>query len=171
MHPEAVELMIRKYKYCEARSKTLAVLIEEARKRLDEEQKMAPQEMYQEALKAQNYDATTHGNLPGNPVEDLVIKYESGYIPLYIREIGTDIRMMEDEMRECQQVCRLVEAWLSALKVRERYIIEHHMINGESWTEIIRDLEKQDDTGFDLTPQSMRRMQKAALQKIYEIGT
>lgn len=103
--------------------------------------------------------------MPGNPVESLVLRYMSGYEPKYIKDLQQDVDKVRDELYEAEMVIRFVDGWLICLTDRERFVILHHVISSETWTEVLDLYEKQYG---QFGKEGLRKIKKRALNKIYE---
>ncbi len=162
MDTDSVDKMLASYTKCKARVIHIRNQLAIMQHQLEYAQSRAMQE---EALHGQSYDTMPHGNLPGNPVESLVLRYISGYQPKYIREMQQDVDRARDELYEAEMVIRFVDGWLLCLNERERYVIERQVIAGASWREVLDGYEQQFG---QFGKEGLKKIKKRALEKIYE---
>lgn len=162
MTPQQVDKMLSDYNRCRSRATHIRNQLAIMERQLQQERDHA---MEGEAIHAQAYDPTPHGNMPGNPVESLVLRYMSGYEPRYIKDLQQDVDKVRDELYEAEMVIRFVDGWLICLTERERFVILHHVISSETWTEVLDLYEKQFG---QFGKEGLRKIKKRALNKIYE---
>lgn len=162
MDTDSVDKMLASYNQCKARVTHIKNQLTIMERQLEFEKNHA---MANEAIHAQSYDNTPHGNLPGNPVESLVLRYISGYQPKYIKDMQRDLEKAKDELYECQMVIQFVDGWLLCLNERERFVIEKHVIANGTWREILDEYEKRFG---QFGKEGLRKLKKRALNKIYE---
>lgn len=167
MTPSAVDTMLRDYKRCAARRDYLIEAIEILKRQKQHEQDKA---MAEDALHSVVMNGMPHGSNPGNPVESLVLRYESGYKPQYIQEMDADLWQMQDELKEVTTVCNCVQAWLLALNDKESILIKAHVIEGLSWAETVPLLQRQYPGTFTGSRNGLRDLQRRALEKIYSVA-
>lgn len=162
MNTDQVDAMLHSYKSCMARKGHLRNEIAMAERRLAYLKENA---MYMEALGAQQYDGMPHGSGISNPVESLIIKYDNGYTPKYIKEMREDLRPMYRELNEIESVISFVDSWMLALNEREEFVIRQHIIEGRFWKDVLDEYEPR--WGI-FSKEGLRKMKKKALSKIYE---
>ena len=110
---------------------------------------------------------TPPGGGPGDPTARVAVKYASGYEPGYIRGMEADLNRMRDEMRECETVCRYVDAWRGALNERERLVIDRHMIGGETYAETLEALAAQYPACGVTSVDGIKCLNRRAMERIY----
>lgn len=162
MRCEQVDLMLTKYNQCRSRIAHIKNQLAILERQLEDEKAHA---MENDAIHAQSYDPSPHGNLPGNPTESLVLRYLSGYEPKYIKDLQEDAEKAKDELFEAQMVVSFVDGWLICLTERERFVIEHHVIATEPWTEV---LDRYEEKFGPFGKEGLRKIKKRAMNKIYE---
>ena len=164
MEQEAVLRMIRDYNACKAK----AVQLEGELDILESQAEHAKAvEMAESALHGQNLDGMPHAQGAGDPTGNLVARYLDGYQPRYLRDLDDDIRGRKAALREMRIICRTVDAWMTCLNDRERFILSEHVIKGNFWGEVVRLYEQQ--WGI-ITKEALKKAQKRALERIYEIA-
>ena len=72
------------------------------------------------------------------------------------------------ELREKEMVVVFVEAWLSGLTEREKWLIEQLYFEQQTYAYIISSLRTKH--GVSTSKDGVRRMKKAALEKIFEMA-
>ena len=167
MTQSAVDSMLKDYKRCMARRDYLIQAINILKGQI---QRAQDQAMILEAQKSAPMNGMPHGSNPGNPVESLVLRYESGYKPQYIQEMDADLLQMQDELKEVTTVCNCVQAWLLALNDKERILVNAHVIDGLSWAETVPLLQREYPGTFTGSRNGLRDLQRRALEKIYSVA-
>ncbi len=162
MDTDSVDKMLAAYNQCKARVTHIRNQLTIMERQLEYEKNHA---MAEEAIHAQSYDTAPHGNLPGNPVESLVLRYISGYQPKYIKDMQRDVDKAKDELYECEMVIQFVDGWMIALTEREAFVIHQHVIEGRFWKDVLDEYEAK--WGL-FSKEGLRKMKKKALSKIYE---
>ena len=162
MNTDQVDAMLRSYKAYKARKGHLQNEVAFAERRLAYLKQNA---MYEEALGAQQYDGMPHGSGISNPVENLIIKYDEGYTPKYIKDMHRDIEPLRRELFEIDLVISFVDSWMLALTEREAFIVQQHIIEGRFWKDVLDEYEAK--WGL-FSKEGLRKMKKKALCKIYE---
>lgn len=114
------------------------------------------------------------GSAVGNPTERIALMLADGSA-LEVSDTGAAIRAMEAridalsrEKAEKQLRVEYVRSWLEGLADRERWVIEHHIIDREIWHDIIIAFNQRytDDVSKD----RLKRLQQRALEKIYSMA-
>lgn len=154
--------MLSDYRRCAARRDFLKAQIPLAERQLAEEK----ESMLENAVLPGRAPGTPGGGGPGNPTARLAVKFASGYQPQYIREMAGDLRRMQDELQECDTVCRCVDAWRTALNERERLVIDLHVIGGESYAEVLEAFARRFPATAITSRDGLRRMKQRAMAKI-----
>ena len=167
MTQTAVDTMLKDYKRCQARRDYLIQAIDILKSQRQKEQDKA---MAEDALHGAVMNGMPHGSTPGNPVESLVLRYESGYRPQYIQDMDADLWQLQDELKEVSAVCSCVSAWLLALNDKERILIKAHVIDGLSWAETVPLLQREYPGTFTGSRNGLRDLQRRALEKIYDVA-
>lgn len=162
MDAQEVDKLLASYNHCRARAAHIRTQLALMQHQLSVETTNA---MAGEALHAQSYDVMPHGNLPGNPVESLVLRYLSGYQPQYIREIQQNMDKAKDELYEVETVVSFVNSWMLCLNEREKFVIERYVINGCTWREVLDEYEQKYG---QFGKEGLRKMKNRALGKMYD---
>lgn len=162
MSPEQVDRMLSSYRGCLARAAYLEKQIEI----LKPQYERAKEHMIEEdVLHSQNLDGMPHASGVSNPVEALVLKYESGYQPRIIKDMFGDLVRATDELNEMRAVTGFVDGIMLALTDRERFVIEHHLIDKKTWMTVL-DLYETKFGQFG--KEGLRKLTKKARAKLYE---
>ena len=84
----------------------------------------------------------------------------------YLKELSNDRTISQTTFHEKERMVRLIESALTVLDKRERFVIETHLINHETWTETSRKM--QDCFGMEClrSDRTLKRIQNRALEKI-----
>ena len=84
----------------------------------------------------------------------------------YLKELSNDQTISQTTFHEKERMLRLIESALTVLDKRERFVIETHLMNQETWTETSRKL--QDCFGMEClrSDRTLKRIQNRALEKI-----
>ncbi|MBR3741018.1 MAG: hypothetical protein IKN04_11290 [Clostridia bacterium] len=162
MTSDQVDKMLEDYNRCRSRATHIKNQLAIMERQLQMEKSKA---MEEDALHAQSYDASPHGNGPGNPTESLVLRYLSGYVPKYIKDLQEDVDKVRDELYEAEMVIKFVDGWMIGLTDREKFVILHHVISSETWVEV---LDQYEDKFGQFGKEGLRKIKKRALNKIYE---
>ena len=162
MDAREVDKLLASYNHCSARAAHIRTQLALMQHQLSVETTNA---MAGEALHAQSYDVMPHGNLPGNPVESLVLRYLSGYQPQYIREIQQNMDKAKDELYEVETVVSFVNSWMLCLNERERFVVEKQVIEGCTWSDLLGEYEARYG---QFGKEGLRKMKRRAMNKIYD---
>lgn len=164
MTPETVDKMLAEYNRCVARHDHILAELDMAKRQIEESMRTA---MTDEALTGIQYDGMPHGSGVSNPTESIVVKYLSGYVPRYIKEMQIDAEKLRDELEEANTVILYVGAWMKALNERESFVVKAHVMDHRFWADIL--IEYQSRWGV-FSKEGLRRLKKRALDKIYDIA-
>ena len=162
MTPAEVDKMLSAYNRCLSRATHIKNQLAMMEHQLEVEKAHI---LASEALHGQSYDSQPHGTGPGNPVENLVLRYISGFEPKYIKDLQRDVDRAKDELFECEMVIKFVNGWMLALTEREKFIIQRHVLDHSTWRIVLDQYEKQYG---QFGKEGLRKIKKKALGKIYE---
>ena len=166
MTREKVDEMLKAYRFevgrcghLEAEISQLEKAIQQATATLDEDVT---------AAKPQQLSGMPHGSTVGSPTERLGIMLASGWIPDEIREMQDELKETRQEYERRYFTVMFVTAWLNGLPERERWIVEHQVIDGEYWKEVIAKF----NAAFreDASKDSLKRLKQRAMEKIYRMA-
>lgn len=165
MTREQVESRLKNYRIGKARIAHLEAMIEQYKLRVPRELEEAHNE---EAVRAVRYTGMPHGTDIQSPVEDEAEKRLNGEPPQIVKILLRDIHGMERERDELALSIRCVDAWMSGLRERERFVVEMHLMEGECWKDVQRAFGER--YGYELTREGLKRMKERALERIYAVA-
>lgn len=120
------------------------------------------------ALRPQQISDMPHGTTVGSPTERIAIMLASGWIPDYLKDMQKELAELQKEYDSRCFTVLFVSSWLKGLTERERWIVEHQIIDGEYWKDVVR---KYRDTFCEETSKdSLKRLKQRALDKIYQMA-
>lgn len=120
------------------------------------------------AVKPQQLSDMPHGTTVGSPTERIAIMLASGWIPDYLKDMQKELAELQQEYDGRYFTVLFVSSWLKGLTERERWIVEHQIIDGEYWKDVVR---KYRDTFCEETSKdSLKRLKQRALDKIYQMA-
>ena len=108
------------------------------------------------------------GGMTSDPTGRLGAMLAEGFVPQRIREIEAELAEKKNEFSQKRITVVFVEAWLSGLSRRERFLVTAKDIDGETWTEIVDDYEREFEPKCEKT---LRRKYDTAIDKIKQIAT
>lgn len=120
------------------------------------------------ALKTNPYGEHIRGSGISDPTSRIGIAIAENDYPIYIHEMESQVREMQDELKQKQIVILFVDAWLKGLPEREQWLIKQQMIDKVSWRQVCYLYAKQ--YGEEYSKEGLRRIRSVALQKIYEFA-
>lgn len=113
-------------------------------------------------------DGMPHGTTVGNPTERVAMLLVTGHVTDEITALREEIRKLEAEYSEKHFVVFFVEAWISGLTTKERWMIERSYFDGMTYREINAQYRAQ--FGGGCSKDSLRRLKKDALAKIFDMA-
>ena len=157
-----VNELLKMYRQNKTRLASIRVEIQLANLRIEHLRQNA---IYDLLPKGNPIDGMPHGTGRRSPVESAALKLASGYLPEEAQELQHSIEKLQYESSSLEIYVLYVEAWLTALTERERFIIERHILDDAPWRLLCFEYGKR----FDIEPSkdTLRRMQVKALEKIY----
>lgn len=166
MTREKVDEMLKAYRFEVGRCGHLEAEISQLEKAVA--QSMATLAEDVTSIKAQQLSGMPHGTTVGNPTEKLGIMLASGWVPDDILELRKELQETKLEYEGRRFTVLFVEAWLRGLTERERWIVEHQVIDSEYWKEVARKYKAAfcEDTSKD----SLKRLKLRAMEKIYQMA-
>ena len=165
MTPEKVLQMLKEYRECLGRAEYLAhALVEKRNERSAIMRTMVADEISISPV----LSGMPHSSNIEDPTSKLAIKLADGYVPKEVRELDAEIRKLSREVTcKCNAIA-CVNAWLTGLNDKERWIIEKHVIDGAYWREIAYSYGER--FGDMYTRDGLKKIKKAALSKIYRMA-
>lgn len=166
MLPEHVNQMLENYREYAGRCKHLETEITETEKLLQKMRRTAIQDMA--APGAQNLDGMPHGTAISSPTERIAIMFAEGKSPRHIDELDSYLKSLRQEYAEKCPTVIFVDAWLSGLADRERWIIIQQVIDGVTWREIADQYNQI--FGTTRSKSGLKKLRTRALEKIYRMA-
>ena len=166
MTHEKVDEMLKAYRFEVGRCGHLEIEISQLQKALDRSLKCLTEDAA--SIKSQQLSDMPKGTTVGSPTERIAIMLASGWLPEDIRKMQGELASLKDEYAQRYFTVLFVSSWLNGLTERERWIIEHQVIGGEYWKEVIGKfrIEFNEDTSKD----SLKRLKQRALDKVYRMA-
>lgn len=166
MEREQVMHMLENYRQCQARCECLRMEIGQAERQLARERAHA---LANAVLPGHDLAAMPGGGV-GDPTAGVATRFASGYQPRFLRQMASDLDRLRDELRECEDVCRFVEAWRKALSDRERLVIDLHVIDGATYAEVLDAFSRQFPAAPVTSPDGMKCLNRRAIEKICRVA-
>ena len=115
------------------------------------------------------------GSVPGDPTAALGLMLAGDEVPedspqgREIARLRLENARLAAELDVRQMKVEYVDSWLNGLTDRERWVIEHHIIDREIWYDVMIAFNKRytDDVSKD----RLKRLQTRALERIYAIAS
>lgn len=166
MTRKKVDEMLKAYRFEVGRCGHLEAEISQLEKAI--RQAMATMDEDVTAVRPQQLSGMPHGTTVGNPTEKLGIMLASGWVPDDILEMQAELKETKQEHEQRYFTVLFVSAWLNGLPERERWIVEHQVIDGEYWKEVVCKFKTafQEETSKD----SLKRLKQRAMEKIYQMA-
>ena len=161
-----VEMMLAKYSMSFGRKSYLERAIQVLEIEIDAWKRCLVDEAT--SLGGQNMDGMPHGTTVGNPTERIAMMLMNGYEPGGLAAAEEELRQMKEELAEAELVVTFVDAWMSGLTAREKWLIEQLYFNGKTYSEVAR--EYTEKYGNQTSRESVRRMRKLTVEKICEMA-
>ena len=165
MLPERVDYMIVHYNEHAARCAHLDCAIKEAERLL----KMLNDSAVEDTNHiTQTFSDMPHGSGVTDPTGRLGIMFADGYKPEHIRELEKNLAEMRHELSQKAITVIFVNAWILALDQKERFVMENKVIGGLSWRQLTLSFKQR--FGDQYSVEGMKRLKRAAMEKIYRIA-
>lgn len=121
------------------------------------------------SIQSQQLSDMPRGTAIGNPTERVGLMLASGWTPDYIKSMEAEIASLKSEYNSRYFTVLFVSSWLKGLSERERWIVEHQIIDNEYWKDVISGyrIEYHEDSSKD----SLKRLKMRALGKIYDMAS
>lgn len=166
MLPDQVDEMLKGYRAAKGRSAHIDVEIERLRDKLNRTIEEDRRELAD--ITGQHYSSMPHGSDCGNPTEEKGIRL----LGMKMSPEACCIRDQLEELEQLRQRQRItvlfVEAWMQGLTDKEQWLIEKQTIDGVSWKEV--SWHYTSAFGHNATMDSLKRMRRIAMEKIYAMA-
>lgn len=117
---------------------------------------------------SQNLDGMPHGTTVGNPTEKLGLLLASGYREDEMDKLQVQIWELERELSTKSAAIKMVDAWMSGLPSRQRWMIERQCFDALTYAQIIPLYKIQ--FGDECSKDTLKRIRDRALKRIYEMA-
>ncbi|MDL2205333.1 hypothetical protein LJC33_00295 [Eubacteriales bacterium OttesenSCG-928-N13] len=165
MSPEKVDIMLRSYQECAGRCGHLEQEIAGLKSMIERLKKTALEDAVSTTSQV---TGMPRGGSTSDPTARVGIMYADGGVPKEVRELEGELKALEAEYSEKHQTIVFVTAWLSGLTAKERWLIEKHVIDAAYWREVV--IAYHVEFGENYSRDGLKRIQQAALQKIYKMA-
>lgn len=162
---EEVDKMLANYREYDSRVTYLNVLVRETEKLLESLRRTVVEDSISIT---QVISDMPRGTATSDPTGKLGAMLAEGYEPEHIQQVEEDLDAMKLEIKSKEHVIVCVNAWLICLSDRERFVIEHKVIAGMYWREMIPVYKRE--FGDEYSKQGLKRIKAKALEKIYGIA-
>lgn len=166
MLKETVDKMLKEYRFCTGRCSFLENEIGMLEKQIEHE--MSHRAEYLSEVKVQEISDMPHGTAISKPTERVGIMLASDWMPDEVKEMKQKVNEKKKEADRLYETVIFVQAWLSGLPDRYKWIIEHQVMDGECWHDVI--LRYKRDFGEELSKDSLKRLRGKALDYIYKMA-
>lgn len=112
-----------------------------------------------------NLTGMPRGTNISKPVENLGIMLADGEQPVHIRTEIERLRQLQQEQRKLLRNIRAVDAWLSPLHEREKFVLEQTMIEGHTWNQVEAAFEQR--FCVFVSREGLRKLRQRALALVY----
>lgn len=167
MQHDKVDSMLTEYRVNVARADFLAIRVESLTALLSELKRNA---IYYATSTTPAYSAEPKGagGVPASKVERLAIMLAEGRLPKELSEVETELREAREELAERRKSIALVDAWLSGLQSRERFVLSAHVIDGQVWREVSKGFNER--FGEIYSRNGLKGILQKAQAKVYAIA-
>lgn len=135
MEKAQIERMLLNYRETKGRLSSLMVQIGEVGRMLIQAMNSMIDD---EVLSSAANDGQPHGNSVGSMVESIAVRYADGYLAPDVRELKQQYDALMLEVKRCESLIAYVDGWMKALPEKQRFVLQHQVIDGESWKEVVR---------------------------------
>ena len=111
------------------------------------------------------YEGMPRGDGPGDPTAGLALRLASGWEGEDVERLRGELRDVEEELALRVRSVRYVDAWLTSLSEREKWLIQRQVIEGEYWRSILDEYEQRYQ--LRVSQDSLARLKAKAMGKIY----
>lgn len=167
MTHEKVDEMLKSYRFEIGRCGHLEVEIRQIEEALARARSDAAADVA--SLQSPQLTGMPHGSTVSSPTERAGIALASGWLPEYIKQMDSDLAELRKEYSQRYLTVMFVSSWLQGLTERERWIIEHQVIDGEFWKDILARYKSA--YSEECSKDSLKRLKSRALEKIYAMAS
>ena len=166
MTHEKVDEMLKSYRFEIGRCGHLEVEIRQTEVEIERVKHEAAEEVA--SLQSPQLTGMPHGTSISSPTERAGIALASGWKPDYLKQMEKDLAEMQKEYNQRRLTVAFVSSWLQGLTERERWIVEHQVIDGEFWKDVMAGYKSR--YGEESSKDSLKRLKSRAMEKIYAMA-
>lgn len=166
MRHEKVDGMLKAYRFDVGRCGHLQTEIARLKKAIVHAMETLAQEAA--SVPSGRISEIPRGTAVGNPTEKTAILLASGWVSDAVREMQKELEALQQEFSERNFTVLFVTSWLQGLTERERWMIEHQVIDGETWRDIGTSFRIA--FGEAMSKDSLKRLKWRAMQKVYRMA-
>lgn len=166
MEKEQVDAMLKSYRFHVGRCGHLKAEISLLEKEIERRMKALPFDL--SCPQSPQLSDMPHGTSLSNPTERIAILLASGWLPDDIQAMQAELAALREEYDRQYHAALFVSSWLKGLTERERWIVEHQVMDGEYWKDVV--LKYRAAYAEDMSKDSLKRLKQRALDKIYQMA-
>jgi hypothetical protein len=121
-----------------------------------------------QVLASSGQDGMPRGNEISRTVENLAIRLADGWVPDTLRDMNAELSELYRQRDILKNVLARVDAWLKGLTDRQRFVIEHQVIQNESWREVTNSFRQQ--FGESVSKDTLKRIKDRAVDTIISMA-
>lgn len=144
--------------YLESEIKLLEQMLEKAKVEMVDDEVSLSQEL----------TGMPHGSGVGDPVAILGMKLAEGHVSWRVEQITEELKKLRAEHQQKKWTVIFVNAWLKCLNDRERLLVEHKVLRGETWAEISEAYSSK--YSIVISKSGMKKIIERAMEKIYTVS-
>lgn len=165
MLPEQVDEMLKNYREYTGRCRFIDLEIQRLEREIEKRKRDAVQDL---VLPGRSLDGMPRGNRIVSPTESAGMRLADGYVPEDVPLLQEQIKRLKREREEKSMTLHFVDAWLSGLNDKERWVIDKHVLQNIPWRET--ELLYSKVYGEFISKYTLKRVQKNGMEKIYSFA-
>lgn len=166
MTKEDVERMLKNYNEFRGRCAYLEALIAETEKTIERMKEALVEDSIKITAQNDGMPHTQKGS--SDPTGLLGAQIASGYESEHIKQAEIDLAAYRQELEQKAVTIKFVDAWLLALELKERFIVEQKVLGGLSWRQMVFVFKRQ--FGDEYSQEGLKRLKQSAIEKICAIA-
>lgn len=166
MSPERAEMMLVEYRECVGRRDFLQKAIPAAEADIAQWKAHLAEDLASSG--GVKMDGMPHGTTVGRVTERLALMLAGGWQPEGLTEAEEQLERLKDELQEKALVVMFVEAWMSGLTTKERWLIEQIYFERMTYAETATAYTRL--YGVPTSRDGIRRMRKTTIGKIFKMA-
>lgn len=108
-----------------------------------------------------------HGSGTGDPVGRLAADIADGKVSVFVKQVKSDIKSLEEEQARLEKDIGIVEIVLNALGDREREVLIFKVIDDRDWTDTTEQMNGLHNNSY--SKRTLQRLLDRAMEKAYEV--